>query len=203
MNWIQKYFNYLYFFKLIALTIVLNYFFVTVNGLVSPEGKFYSSFVERHLDFIQLIRYLIMQTSNCIAQVFGTNSYISGLQMINIGKDIEVEIWYPCLGLGVISFWISFIVTNIGSWRKKISWCIWGIICISIINSLRIALLLISLDRGWEQNSLLDHHDMFNIAAYVLVGLLMYTYNDNGKQKPSRSKRSLENIRSERTESLI
>jgi exosortase/archaeosortase family protein len=203
MNWIQKYFNYSYFFKLIALTIVLNYFFVTVNGLVSPEGKFYSSFVERHLDFIQLIRYLIMQISNCIAQVFGTNSYITGLQMINIGKDIEVEIWYPCLGLGVISFWISFIVTNIGSWPKKISWCIWGIICILIINCLRIALLLISLDRGWEQNNLLDHHDMFNIAAYVLVGVLMYTYNDDRKQKPSRLKRSLENIRSERTESLI
>jgi exosortase/archaeosortase family protein len=144
-----------------------------------------------------------MQTSNSIAQLFGTNSYISGLQMMKIGEDFEVEIWYPCLGLGVISFWISFIVTNIGSWRKKISWCFWGIICISIINSLRIALLLISLDRGWEQSILLDHHDMFNIAAYILVGILMYTYNDGGKQKPSRLKRSLENIRSERTESLI
>lgn len=184
MNWIQKYFSFAYFFKLIGLTIFLNYFSVAFNGIVSPEGTLYSSFLDHHLNYIQWLRQSIMYVSNAIAHIFGTGSYISGAQMMNIGKGIEVEIWLPCLGLGIISFWMAFIITNTGSWQKKLVWCITGTFCISFINCWRIGLLLVSIDRNWPQLSTFDHHDLFNMAAYVLIGLLMYSYNDD-KEDPS------------------
>jgi exosortase/archaeosortase family protein len=182
MKWIQKYFNFVYFFKLIGLTIVLNYFSIAFNGIVSPEGSRYSSFLDHNLNYIQWLREFLMYVSNWIAHAFGTNSYISGQQMMNIGKSIEVEIWLPCLGLGIIGFWIAFIVTNSGPWHKKLLWCAGGILCISLINCWRIGLLLVSIDRNWAQLSTFDHHDLFNIAAYVLIGLMMYSYSETKQE---------------------
>jgi exosortase/archaeosortase family protein len=178
MSWIKNYFNFTYFFKLVGLTLLLNYFAIGFNALVSPEGSIYNAFLDQNWNFIQLIRYVIMEVSNMIAHLFKTNSYISGPQMMKIGSAIEVEIWFPCLGLGVISFWIAFIVTNTGGWQSKLLWCIGGSLGITIINCWRIGLLLISLDKHWQQQTSMDHHDMFNIAAYVLVGLLMYSYSE-------------------------
>jgi exosortase/archaeosortase family protein len=184
MSWIKNYFHFAYFFKLVGLTLLLNYIVVGYNAMVSPEGSIYNSFLDQNWNFIQWIRYVIMEVSNLIAHLFETNSYISGPQMIKIGSTIEVEIWFPCLGLGIMSFWIAFIVTNTGSLRKKLLWCIGGSVGITIINCWRIGLLLISLDKRWQQQTTLDHHDMFNIAAYVLVGLLMYSYSEGKEPAP-------------------
>jgi len=188
MNWLKEHFNFINFFKLVGLTVVFNYFVIGFNGLVSPEGSIYSSFFDQYFNFIQWNRHLIITISNSVAHYFNTNSYISGPQMIKIAGGIEVEIWLPCLGFGIISFWIAFIITNSGTLAKKLRWCIGGIIGITIINCFRISLFLISLDRNWQQTTDLDHHDMFNIAAYVLIALLMYTYSENSRQslKPER-----------------
>lgn len=183
MKWIHKYFNFAYFFKLVGLTLILNYFTIAFNGIVSPEGSLYSAFLDQNLNYIQWLRQVIMAVSNVIAHVFGTNSYISGPQMMNIGKSVEVEIWLPCLGMGIISFWISFIVTSSAHWQRKLMWCVSGILCISFINCWRIGLLLVSIDRNWRQLGTFDHHDLFNIAAYVLVGLLMYSYSETKQQR--------------------
>ncbi len=183
MNWIQKYFNFAYFFKLIGLTIFLNYFSVGFDRIVSPDRPYYISFIDHYLNYIRWLRQSIMYISNIIAHTFGTESYISGPQMLNVRVGIEVEIWRPCLALGIMSFWIAFIVTNTGGWKKKLAWCTGGILCIFFINCWRIGLLLVAIDRNWQHIGLVDHHDLFNIAAYVLIGILMYSYTEDTQDR--------------------
>lgn len=182
MDWI-KHFSFAYFLKLVGLTLVLNFFSIAYHGLVSPEGSQYSAFLDNNLNYIQWIRQVLMFGSNLLANLLGTGSYISDPQIIKIGKDIDVEIWLPCLGIGIMSFWTAFIVTNTGKLRKKIAWGIGGLFSIYLINCWRIALLLVALDRGWAQNSAFDHHDLFNIAAYILIGILMYSYTEDKSEK--------------------
>jgi len=177
MDWI-KHFSFTYLFKLVCLTSALNYFSVGYNGVVSPEGGYYNSFLDQHLNYIQWIRYILMHASHLLANLLGTNAQISGSQMMEIRGGTTVEIWLPCLGIGIMSFWTAFILCNTGNWKKKAYWWAGGILSIFIINCFRIALFLVALDRNWAENSLLDHHDLFNIAAYTLIGLLMYSYTE-------------------------
>jgi exosortase/archaeosortase family protein len=172
-----KHFSFFSLFKLVFLVLFLYNFTVLYNGLVSPEGSYYSAFLDHYLNYISWIRESVMYVSNLFAHLLGTNSYITGPQMMKLGKDIEVEIWLPCLGFGVMSFWISFIVNNTGTLKKKALWAIGGISSIWLINCLRITLLIISIDRGWPQNTTIDHHTLFNWASYLCIIGLMYSYS--------------------------
>jgi exosortase/archaeosortase family protein len=177
-----KHFNIIAFLRLIGLVLILYYFTVAFNGIVSPEGTFYSSFLDHHLNFIDWFRSSIMIAANLIAHAFGTNSYIASRQMMKVGNESEFSIWLPCLGFGVISFWISFIVNSSSTFKRKLKWCLLGIVSIWIINSIRIAFFVISVDKNWPQNTLIDHHDLFNIVAYVLIAIMMYSYTRKHKQ---------------------
>ncbi len=181
MNWI-KYFSFSYVVKLISLTVILNYFSIAYHGLISPEGESYSRFLDQNINYIQWTRNVLMYGSNLFTHLLGTPSYISGTQIIKVGTHIEVDIWLPCLGIGIMSFWTAFIVTNNGTLMNKLKWWIMGLFFICLINCIRIALLLVALDHGWEQSHSLDHHDLFNIAAYELIGILMYCYNDGTQE---------------------
>jgi exosortase/archaeosortase family protein len=183
-----KRFNFLSFLKLITLVLILYYFTIGFNRLVSPGRTYYNAFLYNHLNFIDWFRGSIMFFANIIAHAFGTKSYIATHQMMKIGKDIEFEIWLPCLGFGIISFWVSFIVNSSATLTRKCIWCVLGIVSIWFINCLRIAMLIISVDKKWPQSTLLDHHDMFNLGAYTLVILLMYSYTKNDKSKRTTDK---------------
>ncbi|MEJ5961891.1 exosortase/archaeosortase family protein [Pedobacter immunditicola] len=177
MNLIEKYFDVVHFFKFIALVLLFYYFSVAFNGLVSPEGGLYSAFLDQYLNYIDWIRSSIMYAAIVIAYNLGTEAYIVGSQLINIENVVQLNIWLPCLGLGVISFWVAFVLTNDGHWKKKLAWSLMGIVAICFINTWRIALLIIALDNKWTERISIDHHDLFNIVAYTIIVLMMYLYN--------------------------
>lgn len=182
MHWI-KHFDFAFLFKLIALTLLFNYFSIGYHGIVSSEGSYYSPFLDQNFNYIQWIRALLMHTSQVLARGMGTNTVISGSQIMEVGNGIEVEIWLPCLGLGIMSFWTAFILTNSGGWIRKLAWWIGGVLCVMFINSWRIALFIVALDRNWAQNSNVDHHDLFNVAAYTMIGILMYSYKEGDENQ--------------------
>jgi exosortase/archaeosortase family protein len=189
MNRINKYFDVGYFFKFVSLVLIFYYFSIAYNGIVSTEGRHYSSFLDTYLNYIAWIRSSILHGSNIIAHIFGTDSLIVGSQLIKIGKTIQVNIWLPCLGLGVISFWVAFVLIHNCNWRKKLIWCISGILAICFINCWRIALLLIALDNNWNESNFVDHHTLFNIVAYSFIIFLMFLYTSNNT-KPNSNTRS-------------
>ena len=177
MNLIGKYFDVIHFIKFVTLVLIFYYFSIAFNGIVTTEGGFYIAFLDQYFNYIDWIRSSIMYGAIIIAYNLGTEAYIAGSQMINIENVVQLNIWLPCLGLGVISFWIAFIITNNGHWKKKVLWSVMGVLAIWFINTWRIALLLIALDNKWTERISIDHHDLFNIVAYTCIILMMYLYN--------------------------
>jgi exosortase/archaeosortase family protein len=196
----QKYKPLVYCIKFLSLFYSLYYFSIGFNGIVSPGGGIYNAFLDHYLNYLQWLRMSNMYVSNAMANAVGTMSYISGSQMLKIGENIEVEIWLPCLGLGVISFWAAFVITNEGSIKQKLRWALFGIFAIWFINSCRITLLLIALDKNWRQIDGIDHHDMFNIVAYAFILLMMYFYTrkststNSGISTPLQYSKTITNI---------
>ncbi|MCQ6956482.1 exosortase/archaeosortase family protein [Mucilaginibacter aquariorum] len=178
-----KYFDIAWFIKFILIVLVLYYFSIAYNGIVSPEGRFYSPFLNHYLNYISWIRVSILYVSKFIALAFGTHSYIANAQLIKLTNGTEVEIWLPCLGLGITSCWIAFVVTHKVAWQKKILWCIAGSLAIWFINCCRIALLLVALNNNWKESGAIDHHDIFNAIAYTFIFILMYLYSNYYKKR--------------------
>jgi exosortase/archaeosortase family protein len=183
MHLLNRYFDYLFFIKFTLLVLLLYFFSIAFNGIVSPEGKFYSHFLDHNLNYIAWLRNSILYVANFIVQAFGIQSYIYGSQTIKTGSGIEVEIWLPCLGLGIMSFWIAFVFTNNGSWNKKLIWGISGVFAIWFINCCRISIFIIALNRNWKENNFIDQHALFNIIAYTFIFMLMYFYSKDNHLK--------------------
>lgn len=178
----SKYFDVRYFFRFVLLLAAFYYFNIFFIAITDYRGRVYSPFLEHYLNYVAWIRNLVLYTSNIIAHFFGLNSYVSFPYRLKISHGPSVEMVYECIGLGILSFWVAFIVAHKGGWRKKSLWCTIGIISICFINSWRVALLLIALQKGWKVNAYIDHHTLFNIVAYILIFILItiYTKQERG-----------------------
>ncbi|MDB5119058.1 MAG: hypothetical protein JWN56_276 [Sphingobacteriales bacterium] len=170
-------FDLVYFLKFSFLLIILFYFHIAFNGIISPEGSYYSPFLDLYLNYIAGFRFLILTGSKFILYVLGINSYIENAQIIRIAQGPGVNIWLPCLGLGIISFWLAFVIAHKGKWQRKLLWCAFGIMAISTINCIRIVMLLIAMNNHWEESSMFDHHDFFNLSSYILIYFLVHFYH--------------------------
>lgn len=172
-----RYFDVAYFLRFALLFVSLYYCHILFNGVISREGNYYSPFLDHYLNYIQWFTLSILHSAKFILQTVGVNSYIEGSQVLKAPSGLGVNLWLPCLGLGIISFWIAYIVSQKTSLKKKIGWCLGGITAIWFINCLRIALLLLSLENGWGQNKVLDHHEVFNLAAYAVIFTFIVLFN--------------------------
>lgn len=178
-----KYFDLIFFVKFFLILAFLHYFHIFYLGLVTPEGSLYISFLEKYFNYIAWLTTSIVYTANIFDHLIGLPSFIEANTII-IADSASVSVWLPCLGLGVSSLWIAFIVTQDISIKRKIYWSIGGVLMIWMINCWRIALLLLALHKNWEKSSIIDHHDMFNLTAYTSIAVLIYFFY---RTKPSIS----------------
>lgn len=178
-----KYFDVVYFVRFLLLFLGLYYCHIIFNGVVSKEGNYYSPFLDDHLNYLRWLTFSILRMAGLILQGFGIDSSIEGSQVLKSASGLGINLWLPCLGLGITSFWMAFIVSQKTSLTKKFTWCAGGIAAIWFVNCWRIALLLISLDFEWEKSQFIDHHGIFNIVAYGLVVALILMFNRKSKLK--------------------
>ena len=165
-----------YFIKFLVLLLLLYYFNVGYIAIIDPQGRLFSPFLEENLNYINWIRNSILYSSNAITHLFGVNSYVALPYRLKIPHGPAVETVYACLGLGLMSFWVAFVVSFKGAWKKKILWGFIGIFCIWFINCWRVALLLVALQSSKSLNKHIDHHTLFNIIAYSLIISLVNFY---------------------------
>ena len=177
------YFDFSFFLKFLFLLLGfynLNIFFL---GITTPAGQLYSPFLEKNCNYIAWITSSILYTSKLFVSFFGLEAYIEYPQIIRAYNGAWVNVWLPCLGLGITGFWIAFVVSHVSTWQKKLLWSAAGALVIWVINCWRIALLLLALDRKWHTVDYVDHHTLFNVVAYSAIGLLIYLYyKDNNKE---------------------
>jgi len=166
-----------------AVAFCVLYFGTKVMIGLSIPGGYYSSFVQKYLNVASWLRSSLMHASSMLVNFFGFDSKIEGDYVIRIKHGTGVRIVYGCLGYGVLSFWAAFIFANSVTIKKKILWIFGGCFLIWLINVLRISILLISVNRHWKSSFNIDHHTLFNIAAYILIFVMIYLFDRSEKKK--------------------
>jgi exosortase/archaeosortase family protein len=152
-------------------------------GLVDPQGLLYSSLLDNHLNYVAAIRKSILYASNGFNHFAGINSHVALPFEVRSEKGWYVFMWYPCIGLGLMSFWSAFVIAHRQRTAGKIAWTLAGIVALWVINVGRLSMLMIAHERHWKLNSVIDHHTQYNLLSYaLLLGMIMLYLRVNKKE---------------------
>jgi exosortase/archaeosortase family protein len=171
-----------YLLKFIIGFCVLYFGTLLIIGFSAPGGH-YSVFVAEYLDYVSWLRYSLLHGSKLLLLLLGYKSDIININTIRLAGGRGIRMVYSCVGYGVMSFWGAFIFANTGKWIKKIKWIIGGWFVIWCINITRISLLILSINKGWAMPFHLDHHTLFNIAAYTFIFVMIYLFDKSEKKQ--------------------
>ncbi|RYY11399.1 MAG: exosortase/archaeosortase family protein [Chitinophagaceae bacterium] len=152
-----------------------------VIGLAAP-GKYYSPFVAQYLDYVSWIKNSLMWSAGIFCGWFGYETYQMPGFILRIKSGAGVLIAMSCVGYGVYSFWTAYVIANDGNWRKKFLWVTGGLLLLWIINSIRIAMVLISIHEKRPMPLGIDHHTWFNIVAYIFIFSMIWLFERQGRQ---------------------
>ena len=155
---------------------------IVVEGLATPEN-YYSPFVQHYLDYPSGLRASLLNGSRLLLSIFGYHSRIQDSYHLQMVGGRSVQLIYACLGIGVMSFWLAFVVANKGSWKRKTIWVLGGMLCIWLINVTRISLVLVQNNTGRNLMWGLDNHDFFNVLSYVALFAMIFFYDRMNKAK--------------------
>lgn len=160
---------------------------LAVIGLASPDG-YYSPFVDKYLDYISGIKNLLLYSTKAILSIFGIATNMEPDYAIRIVNGRGVWIAMDCVGYGVYSFWIAYIVAGTITIKKKMGWILGGLLLLFIINDIRITLFLVAINKGWPMPLGINHHTWFTIFAYGAIFTMMYFFEKNVRKSSSQKK---------------
>ena len=119
----------------------------------------------------------IIHATGFILSLFHVKTHIEPGFLIRFNGGRGVYIAMSCVGYGVYSFWIAFVIANKGSFWKKAAWTFFGVLALWFINVIRITLFLTAINKGWPMPLGIDHHTWFNIFAYLLIFIMIWLYD--------------------------
>jgi exosortase/archaeosortase family protein len=163
--------------KFILLFALLYFFNIAFIGITS-QGNFYISFLDKHLNYINWLRDFILHTSNFITRIFGFDTKVEEPYLLRIQNGPAVRMVYACIGYGVFSLWTAFVIAYEGKLKQKLLWFVIGCVTIFVVNCFRVSMFLIALEKKWNVNRFIEHHDLYNIISYLLIFLLIYFYTN-------------------------
>ena len=174
---------FIYLLKFAAIFCVLYFGTLAWIGLAAPGG-YHVAFIEKYLDYVSWIKLSLIHATGFILSLFHIPTEAEPSQfLIRFTGGRGVIIAMDCVGYGVYSFWIAFVVANKGAWIKKTLWVIFGVIGLWFINVLRITLFLTAINKGWPMPLGIDHHTWFNIFAYLLIFVMIWLYDKSFLKK--------------------
>ncbi|MEO8720320.1 MAG: exosortase/archaeosortase family protein [Ginsengibacter sp.] len=155
---------------------------LAIIGLAAPEG-WYSPTVAKYFDFVSWIKMSLIHSTGFILSLFHIPTQIDPSEfLIRFTGGRAAIIAMDCVGYGVYSFWIAFVVANKGTFFKKTGWIILGVFGLWLINVIRITLFLTSINKHWPMPLGIDHHTWFNIFAYLLIFLMIWLYDKSNRK---------------------
>jgi exosortase/archaeosortase family protein len=165
----------------LGLFVLLYYFTIFFMGIAAP-GNYYSPFVADHLDYVRGFRHLLIAVSASVIRLFGYEVFTSDttLHAFDAGG---ITVVYSCLGFGVMSFFVAFVL----AWPKKtIKSKLWfipvGLILIQVLNIARFIMITLFW-RTSSYRSLIDHHTLFNFILYVILLATIYFWINSHNKK--------------------
>jgi exosortase/archaeosortase family protein len=183
---ISKYVDLSFLLRFLALFVPAYLFHTAYLGITDPNN-YYNAFLDQNLNYIKWATASINHTAGVITHFFGVDATVDG-RLFYVQNGARVLLEFPCLGLGIMSFWVAFIVAHNVATAKKVLWSLGGVLAIWVLNCFRIAILLISMQNSWRTNSYFDHHDIFNFVSYILIGLLIYRFYATTNKNVSAAK---------------
>ncbi len=109
--------------------------------------------------------------------VFGDYALVEGRFYLNMGGRMRIQLIYQCLGIGINSFWVAFILADtINNIKQKITWLFFGVALITILNITRIVILAKALFYQWPLLAKIEHHTFYNYGVYAVVMAMLFLY---------------------------
>ena len=173
---------FIYLIKFFAIFCVAYYGTIAVEGLAAPNN-YYSPLIDRWLDYPSSLRSGLLNGCKFFLALFGYDTSITDAYHLQMVGGMSVQLVYTCLGVGVMSFWLAFVLANKGSFWKKFCWVMGGMLVIWLINVFRISLVLLANNKQAKIPFNMDNHDFFTVLAYGAIFLLMFLYDRSFKGK--------------------
>jgi len=155
----------------IVLFLVFYYFNIAFFGATIPGGKNYIHFLDKYLNYIALLRWLLISSGTHIINALGYTAIHNKTEVLVAGRGI-IQIIYTCLGLGIISFFSAFVIAYPKPLKPKLTFLISGIVIIELLNLVRLVVLALFWNR--HKNNVIDHHIIFNIFIYAVILISLY-----------------------------
>lgn len=173
-----------YLLRFLFLLLILYYGNLAFIAIIDPRGAVYSPFLDNHLNYINWLRNSYLIVSSQLAHLAGYHTHPTFPYRLSSDTGRYVEMVYDCLGIGFLSFWTAFVWANNSNKTNRLVWWLLGLFSIWLINCVRVAILLIAVINHWQYNRYMDHHTLFNLCAYALIGGFIIMYTRQIEKKP-------------------
>lgn len=167
---------FIYLIKFLGVLCILYFGTTFIVGLTVPGG-YYSPFIAQYLNYPDWLGISLLKGARLLLSMLGYTSELLGHDVLRLQGGKSILLAFPCLGYGIMSFWAAFVFANTGTALKKAGWILGGWLALWLINVIRIALLLISLEKHWPIPFGFSYHTQFNIVAYLLIFIMMWVYD--------------------------
>ena len=151
-------------------------------GLAAPGG-WYSPFVAHYFDYVSWLKLSYIKGASLIAAVFDYDTIQEPGYLLRVVHHRGVIIAYDCVGYGVMSFWAAFTLANKINMSSKLKWLFGGLFLLWVINTIRIGLFLVAINKNWPMPLGLDHHTWFTIFAYSTIFVMIYFFDKRLSEK--------------------
>lgn len=173
--------------KLLLIYFVLDYGTTFFIGITSPGG-YYISWLDKYFNYVNGLRNIILYGAKAIMQVLNYDVYMPNVYTLRVKGGSAVHMVYSCLGYGLISFWIAFVLATAEIKRSmKLKWLLLGTSIIVLSNMVRVAILLLAVHKKWAKPVNLEHHTFYNYVVYaIIIGfMLLFLRRVNKEQQAS------------------
>ncbi len=145
-----------------------------MNSVLNEGGRFYNEFMANHFDYIQALRTALIIPAVWIIKLFGFYAIHNETDVMVVSGPL-LRINYACLGIGVMSFLVAFVIAFPAKLKAKWKLLVFGLIMVYLLNVFRIAGLgiLLGLFKS-QRNNFTYHHEVFNIIVYICIFILLY-----------------------------
>ena len=167
----------------LALFLFFYYFNIFFFGITS-RGNHYNAFLDAHLNYIRLLRHLLLCVTRHIINLFGFTAITDDYQLLVAGHG-TLDLVYSCLGLGVMSFFTAFVIAYPKTIKAKLFFLVSGLVVIQLLNVLRFVVLALLWDK--KSGMIVDHHTIFNAIIYILIAVSLYFWVKQDDHQPITS----------------
>jgi exosortase/archaeosortase family protein len=187
-NRLSNYVDFRFLRKFVILFLVLYYVNLSFEAITNPPGLVYSPFFDRYLNYVHLVKLSILYTGQSMAGLVGIHStFIVDGYILQLSNGSAVQMFYECVGFGLMSFWVAFVVSHDAFLKKKLVWSVSGVIIIWLINSIRFTMILYVLNKDGVLGKSFDHHTIFNLASYLAIFIMCHFFYKKEKKTMSKN----------------